>query len=286
MGCEVAMGDSQTDVSEFPNDYFAKIFQNQSVENIIRVNVHEYVHTQQKTEGNDLLCNAIKEGACDFITELVLHQPLATSYALYGKIHEDSLKKQFKAEMFTDLKNRWLYNGESKVPDLGYFMGYQICKYYYQAAANKTQAIQDIIEINLNNEQDVLTFLKKSNYYKGEKINPKKLKQSFEKKCPYILRLEPITNNSRDVATSLKTVTIIFSEKMGERYSFEPSDLGPEHIPFDGIIGFSEDRKSFSLKCSPLEANYLYEVMVTSRSFKSEKGYPLKDYKISFRTQK
>jgi hypothetical protein len=53
----------------------------------------------------------IYEGACDFITELVLNKPLNQSYLIYGRENEQGLKAQFKKEMNGDNFSNWLYNG-------------------------------------------------------------------------------------------------------------------------------------------------------------------------------
>ena len=92
VGAEIACGDPSTDVSEFPNDWLAGVFKEQSLNNIINLNIHEYVHTQQKGEGDNLLAACIHEGACDFITELVIEKQMAANYIKYGLAHEESLK--------------------------------------------------------------------------------------------------------------------------------------------------------------------------------------------------
>ncbi len=61
----------------------------------------------------------------------------------------------------------WLYNGNNAktVADLGYFMGYAICKSYYEHAADKTRAIKEIIELRFSDAGAVDKFLKASRYY-------------------------------------------------------------------------------------------------------------------------
>src|SRR5581483_2014371 len=81
---EITMGNKYTDVSEFPDKRLANFFKTQSTDNIVPVTIHEYVHTQQTTEGKVLLGECIYEGACDFITELVLGKPLNHGYLVYG----------------------------------------------------------------------------------------------------------------------------------------------------------------------------------------------------------
>jgi hypothetical protein len=168
VGMELTGGTSSIDVSEFTNKRIEKAFKTQKIDNLVAVTVHEYVHTQQKEEGKTLLGQSIYEGACDFITELVLGTALTHSYILYGKIHEAELKVAFKKEMFNADYSQWIYNGTTakEMGDLGYFMGYTICKSYYDHAADKKKAIKDIIELPYSDGEKVEQFLEASRYYK------------------------------------------------------------------------------------------------------------------------
>lgn len=167
IGSEIALGDKTTDVSEFPDRRLANFFHSQNTGNIIPVVIHEYVHTQQKPEGKILLAEAIYEGACDFITELILGRPLENSYLVYGRKNETALKQQFKKDMFSEDLSHWLYNGATSktMGDLGYFMGYSICKSFYRHAQDKSAAIKAIIQLNYVDQAEVTGFLRESGYY-------------------------------------------------------------------------------------------------------------------------
>jgi len=167
IGSEIAMGDKNTDVSEFPDKRLANFFKPKDSVDIVPIAVHEYVHTQQRTESKILLGEAIYEGACDFITELVLKKRLMHSYLIYGRKHEKILKPQFKKEMLGEDLSNWLYNGATTktMGDLGYFMGYAICKAYYRHSKNKGQAIKEIIGLNYADQPAILQFLAESKYY-------------------------------------------------------------------------------------------------------------------------
>ncbi|MBO9730234.1 MAG: hypothetical protein J7623_16460 [Chitinophaga sp.] len=167
IGSEIATGNIHTDISEFPDKRLANFFKTKTSDNIVPVVIHEYVHTQQKGNAKKLLEQAICEGACDFIAELVLDTPLTNSYLEYGRQHEAELKPQFQKEMMGEDWSNWLYNGAvtKTMGDLGYFMGYSICKSYYQEAENKSQAIKDILRLDYGDGAAVLKFLKDSRYY-------------------------------------------------------------------------------------------------------------------------
>lgn len=286
IGSEIATGNASTDVSEFPNKWLEGVFKNQQADNLVSLNIHEYVHTQQKGESEILLGQAIKEGACDFIMELVIGKLLQNNYIAYGREHEKELKEQFKKEMFTSFYSNWLYNGSSAktVADLGYFMGYSICKTYYNNSPDKKKAIKEIIELNYSNSAAIENFLKRSNYYK-EPINKTELIQSFETRMPYVLKLEPFANGDNSVDPGIKELRIIFSSPMSENgYSINNGKRGKDYSPITGVTGFSDDGTVFTLKVD-LKPNHEYEFIITDRSFKSTEGYPLKPYEVKFKTR-
>lgn len=167
VGAEIATGNSSTNVSEFEDDWLKKVFAKQSLDNLVYLNIHEYIHTQQKGSGIRVLNLCIAEGACDFIAELVLQKELQTQYITYGRTHQHEIKNQFKKEMLLKDISNWLYNGGQKgeSADLGYYIGYEICKSYYKHAKNKSKAIKEIIELNYSDDKAVDTFLAKSKFF-------------------------------------------------------------------------------------------------------------------------
>jgi hypothetical protein len=118
---------------------------------------HEYVHVQQDalTGGREVprtvLAQSLKEGGAELIAELTSGQAseayLQTWTQGRGKdIGEAFLKDQDSA----DLKP-WLYNGvgtREHPGDLGYWLGYEICRAYYRQARDKRAAIRDILRLD------------------------------------------------------------------------------------------------------------------------------------------
>jgi len=281
IGAEIATADQLTDASEL-SDWLKNVFKNQRNTNIVSLNVHEYVHTQQKAgDGGSLLSQTIKEGAADFISELVTHKN-NNAYMIYGRAHEPELKKRFLIEMFSTAMGNWLYNGsDNPHPDLGYFMGYSICKAYYNRhQANRRKAIKTIMELDYTNEKQLTDFLEASRYY-GQPINKEEQLKAFEKLQPYVTGLSPDINGNKNVDTSLSELTINFSEPMAKGYSFSYGDGGKEHFPITGVAGFTDDRRSIKVKLK-LEPGKSYNFEITDMSFASLTGYPLKPYTVSF----
>jgi hypothetical protein len=114
---------------------------------------HELIHFQQRNLAQDttLLSACIAEGMADFIAELIAgHHANQTVYA-FAKGKEAEIWADFKKDMYNRDFGTWLYGGldekKNRPADLGYWIGYQICKAYYQNSSNKKQAVFDILHI-------------------------------------------------------------------------------------------------------------------------------------------
>jgi hypothetical protein len=134
-----------------------------------------------------ILANAIWEGNADFMTELVYGIPLQkfqpNHYNEFGINNEKLIWETFKNEMFSPLTDnkQWFhaekdFNGQ-KVRDIGYFIGNQICKSYYNNAKDKKKAIAEMINFKLDSDEAAFEFLVKSGYATIDEI--KALKQKF-----------------------------------------------------------------------------------------------------------
>ena len=155
---------------------------NHSVNGLPWTIAHEMVHTQQdypwlgsltggpKFLRGTLLRQSIMEGSADFIAELITGQPKRNRYA---ESHEGELWRQFRRDAGSKDYSQWLYNGWNaralgdRPADLGYWMGYRITKSYYEQAADKRQAIEDILTI-----RDFDRFLAASGYTGGQPLAP------------------------------------------------------------------------------------------------------------------
>jgi hypothetical protein len=111
---------------------------------------HELIHYQQNyTKNNTLLAQCIKEGAADFICELITGSHSNKSVYAYAEQHRAELLIEFKQNMYNTNWSPWLYyaKDKSKPQDIGYWVGYTIVKKYYEKSADKSQAIKDILNI-------------------------------------------------------------------------------------------------------------------------------------------
>lgn len=291
IGAELATGDPEVDVSELPPNiktWLTTYFGTYPFRDIVLLNMHEYVHTQQKESENSLLGQSLKEGAADFVAELITGKVPAMAYMSYGKANEVLLKGKFKEEMFLSSYGNWLYNGASNVhgvSDLGYFMGYAICKKYYDRAQDKKLAIKELIELDYGDEAAVELFLRKTNYFE-EGFDKQALLASYESKKPQVTHIGPFANHSVDIDAATKELTIFFSKPMNtKRMSINLGKGGETAYPFTKSLGFSEDGKSLKMQMD-LKAGQTYNCVITGRSFVSVDGYPLADFSVSFTTKK
>lgn len=174
IGSEIACSDETVDASEL-NKWLQEVFKLNS--SVVSMVAHELGHTQQKVENSEddgksnLLGFCLVEGACDFIAELI-YKPVSSPYMTYGNLNETQLWIDFQKEMLGQETKNWLYNGNNApngVADLGYFIGYKICKSYYDNSKNKKSALKRIIKLS-RDKKSVLRFLEDSKYNGGQKI--------------------------------------------------------------------------------------------------------------------
>jgi Predicted Zn-dependent protease (DUF2268) len=140
----------------------------------VHVIAHEYAHVQQALQEpalyNDqnptVLEESLIEGAAEFTAELISGSVAYTDLKAITKGHEKEIETAFVAdEDKTDL-SKWLYNGTLTKPgDLGYWVGYRIVKSYYQHAADKREALRDILQM-----KNPRAFLTKSGWYPGIRL--------------------------------------------------------------------------------------------------------------------
>ncbi|HEY2361016.1 MAG TPA: DUF2268 domain-containing putative Zn-dependent protease [Candidatus Angelobacter sp.] len=118
----------------------------------VAIVMHELTHFQQQHPDSDLLAACMREGAADFVAELVAGRNINEQNKPYGDSHEEALWQKFQEDIKRkDRQNDWLYNyGEGKrvgPPDLGYYMGYKISQALYESAKDKISALRMIIEM-------------------------------------------------------------------------------------------------------------------------------------------
>jgi uncharacterized protein YjaZ len=125
---------------------------------------HELIHFQQPRlqQQPTLLQESILEGMADFIGELISGKTINEKVYAYGERHADLLCKEFVQRMDSTDYNDWLYgttHKDDRPNDLGYWIGYNICKRYFDNSTDKRRAIADMLTIT-----DYKAFTRKSGY--------------------------------------------------------------------------------------------------------------------------
>jgi Predicted Zn-dependent protease (DUF2268) len=124
---------------------------------------HELIHFNQGGMAGDttLLRAVLVEGMADFLGELISGKTANERLHVWARGKEKQIWSDFEKEMYLNRARNWIANSDQetadKPADLGYWVGYQICKAYYNQAADKKQAVADMLNV-----KDYKTFYDKS----------------------------------------------------------------------------------------------------------------------------
>jgi len=288
IGSEISMADSTTETNEFPENlsHLKAHFKTNPKDDLVILNTHEYVHTQQNPRVFNILSLVLYEGVAEFVAAKALGVASPNPQIEFGKANAKRIKDVFEQEMFyPNNLYKWLDGNapnEFGMRDLGYYVGYQICENYYNQAQNKAKAIKTMIELDYANEVEVEDFIKKANYFSAPL---EELYEAFENKRPTVTAIKQFKNHSQDVSPKLKEITISFSEPLnGLNTGVDFGDLGQDAFPKGTIEGryWSADNKSWTLPVA-LEPNKEYQILI-SNNFRTTNSLPLKAYLITFKT--
>jgi hypothetical protein len=114
---------------------------------------HELIHFQQNNLAKDttLLRGVLIEGMADFLGELISGKSANQRLITFASGKEKKIWDDFRKEMYLSRSYNWIANSGQETPDhpadLGYWVGYIICKAYYKNAADKRKAIYDMLHI-------------------------------------------------------------------------------------------------------------------------------------------
>jgi hypothetical protein len=99
----------------------------------------------------------------DMIGELISGRTANPLLFAWAKGKEKQIWARFTQDMYENRYDNWIANSKQatpdNLPDQGYWIGYQICRSYYEQSADKKQAIYDMLHI-----QDYKAFLLKSKW--------------------------------------------------------------------------------------------------------------------------
>jgi len=120
----------------------------------VYVIAHEYAHVQQVRELVDdehptVLERSLIEGAAEFVAELIAGKPGYAHFPALTKGREHEIETAFVADIDQTDLSRWIDNSTMEQGnELGTWVGYRITKAYYQRAADKQQALREILGLS------------------------------------------------------------------------------------------------------------------------------------------
>lgn len=287
IGSEMILTDENTDTSEFPDrlGYFSEYTKTNPINGVEFLNVHEFVHTQQKAYQYVLIYVTVYEGVAEFLAEVVTGKESTSPSMNYGKENDARVKEVFERVAFSShAVDDWFYNdrnNEFGERDLGYYVGYQIASKVYNKAEDKKAVIKEMIELDFNNRTTFFDFVNRSGYFN---VPLSVLETGYEKNIPRVLSIDEFENGSQQVNPNLKQITVRFSRSMQNRTDFDLGPLGMDALlRVQRLVGFSEDGKAVTFEVK-LEPNKRYQLALGS-NFRSDDGLRLRRYLIDFKTK-
>jgi len=288
IGSEFAFGDLSTVTSEFESEkqYVVDYFKQDPIKNISFLNVHECVHTQQESAtGENLLTQCLREGVAEFLAVKSMNVPSPSPAISFGQKNRNGVVKAFKSFMFNDDYSYWLWSIEENKfnqRDLGYFIGYDIAETFYNKSNQTLESLEKLIDLDYSNFRKVKSLIDESEYFE---LGIDALHAQSIADKPEVLKIEEFTNGDKSVDPSIEKITVHFSKPMNiERRGFELGPKGVDNVlRVEEFLGFSEDRKSMSVKVNLLP-NTEYQ-LVLSEDFQDIDGNKLDPFLIDIQTK-
>jgi len=81
---------------------------------VVSIVIHELIHYQQQSRDTDLISESMKEGAADFIAELITGNQIDEDIKPYGDSHEQELWKKFQEDAKKIMSNHGYTTAETK----------------------------------------------------------------------------------------------------------------------------------------------------------------------------
>lgn len=128
------------------------------IDDLVHLVAHELAHYQQAAydveryqRSNSLLARAIKEGAADYVAELLTGAHINPVAHAYGNRHEWNLWSRFRCEMDATETGDWFF-ARPRDPtwpnDLGYYVGYRIAALRYAQETSFDGALAALLRVD------------------------------------------------------------------------------------------------------------------------------------------
>lgn len=195
IGSEISMAGPKTELSEIARTMpaLADYMKTDPLSILVFTNIHEYVHTQQKTtSASTLLGRCILEGVAELVAEKATGKKSTIPALNYGRDHAAEVRDTFARHLYNTRYGYWLYNNEPNPfgnRDMGYYVGYAICEAYYQRTGDKKKAIREMIQLDYNDPTALSAFLDRSGYF-GQPAT--RIREAYEAGRPVVLEVLPV----------------------------------------------------------------------------------------------
>lgn len=288
LGAEILMAKPGAVIDELPERNQDGL-RNYMPFNIPLIALHEFVHVQQEAgwEQYSVMHRCVGEGVAEFVSTQLAGTPLSPP-VVFGKAHAADVLKVFMEEVVRDdAPGNWL-SGQNRnrlvQNDLGYYIGYAICERFYEAAADKEQALRQLIDLNYADEATFAAFLDGSGFLPETWAQ---IGARYEAMRPSITGLQPFANGSMAVSPKQTQLVIEFSEPMSSccRSADYDTTAGVVPLPIKSWGSWSADGRSLRIELGPLQPETTYGLVISN--FAKADGYNrLAPYTIRFRTGK
>lgn len=288
IGAELALGDSTTDLSEFPATFahFKPYFAGNPVAQVAQLNVHEYVHTQQRDHEYVLLYRTLYEGIAEFVSVTAVGGVSGSPAIAYGRAHRERIRDRFAPVILSPgAVDDWFYNSadnEFGIRDLGYYVGYEIAERIYRRANDKRAAVARLVDLDYTDQSAVERLVDESAFF-ARPLRDEIAR--YEASRPTVTGLVGVKNGDLAASASLTQLTIKFSAPVAPPHrGFDFGPLGESNVlRIARFVGFADDGRSATIELAPLQSGKRYQMLVTDR-FRTASGLPLVPYLIDFTT--
>lgn len=284
-GAEFMLAQKDSKLDELP-ERLQKIIREFSPYDIPLTAVHEFIHTQQNEwENGSIIHLCVAEGVAEFVSTLITQKPLSPPVK-FGKENAERVLDRYMYEILRndDVWN-WLWSENENdlgVNDLGYYIGYEICERYYNQAADKKQAIKDLIELDYKNDAMFAQLVDGTGFFP---MTIAEIDAAYEALRPQVVQIVELENGSNNISAELSTITVEFSEDMDDCCRSVDYDETEGVVPLKikNHLGWAEDKRHYSFEVEKLEPNTTYGLVISNFA-KADGGNRLAPYTIRFTT--
>jgi hypothetical protein len=283
IGAELALADPSTVTTDLPPRFAnVKVYVTRDpIAQVVPLNVHEYVHTQQREQASRVLDLVLAEGIAEYLSVLGTGVPSAYAPLAYERANRDTVRAVFGRDLLSRQNvDRWLYNDTTNrfgVRDLGYAVGYEIAQQFVARSHNRRAAIRALVELDYATPRAVARVVDASGYFARPLAA---LLAQIESSRPSVTNVEWLTP---DTSTArMRRVTVHFSAPMDTTArGFDYGPLGEAQSMYvERMLGWSSDRRTVHMEVRlPVQRP---AQLILSDNFADAAGTPMQRFLVEY----